>query len=88
MGPATRAGCGESCIKVNTPCRGCFGPVEGVLDAGARYLSALASLFKVGKDDDIKQIMETVVDPAGSFYRFTQPSSILGQRKAEKIKEV
>jgi F420-non-reducing hydrogenase small subunit len=81
LGPATRAGCGESCIKVNTPCRGCFGPPEGVQDGGARYLSALTSLFKVGKDDDIKQIMETVVDPAGTFYRFTQACSILGQKK-------
>jgi F420-non-reducing hydrogenase small subunit len=88
LGPATRAGCGESCIKVNTPCRGCFGPVEGVQDAGARYLSALASLFKVGKDDDIKQIMDTVVDPAGTFYRFTQASSILGAKTIEKSEEV
>jgi F420-non-reducing hydrogenase small subunit len=88
LGPATRAGCGESCIKVNTPCRGCFGPVEGVEDAGARYLSALASLFKVGKDDEIKQIMDTVVDPAGTFYRFTQASSLLGAKKIEKSEEV
>ena len=88
LGPATRAGCGQSCINVNTPCRGCFGPVEGVADAGARYLSALASLFKVGKDDDIKQIMDTVVDPAGTFYRFTQASSILGTKTIEKSKEV
>ena len=88
LGPATRAGCGESCIKVNTPCRGCFGPVEGVQDAGARYLSALASLFKVGKDDEIKQIMDTVVDPAGTFYRFTQASSLLGAKKLEKSEEV
>jgi F420-non-reducing hydrogenase small subunit len=88
MGPATRAGCGESCIKVNTPCRGCFGPVEGVQDAGARYLSALASLFKVGKDDDIKLIMDTVVDPAGTFYRFTQASSLLGAKKIVKNEEV
>jgi F420-non-reducing hydrogenase small subunit len=88
LGPATRAGCGESCIKVNTPCRGCFGPVEGVQDAGARYVSALASLFKVGKDDDIKQIMDTVVDPAGTFYRFTQATSLLGAKKIEKSEEV
>jgi F420-non-reducing hydrogenase small subunit len=29
MGPATRTGCGESCIKINMPCRGCFGPGRG-----------------------------------------------------------
>ncbi len=87
MGPATRSGCGETCIKVNTPCRGCFGPVDGVEDAGARYLSALASLFKVGKDDDVRRIMDTVADPAGTFYRFTQASSILGARRPAGAKE-
>ena len=88
MGPATRAGCGESCIRTNTPCRGCFGPVEGVQDSGARFISALASLFKVSKDDDIKQIMDGIADPAGTFYRFTQASSILGTKKIEKTEEV
>jgi F420-non-reducing hydrogenase small subunit len=87
LGSATRAGCGESCIKVNTPCRGCFGPVDGVEDAGAKFLSAFASLFKVGKDDDIKQIMDAVIDPAGTFYRFTQAVSVLGSKKIEKNKE-
>jgi hypothetical protein len=41
----------------------------------------------VGKDDDIKQIMDTVVDPAGTFYRFTQASSLLGAKKIEKSEE-
>lgn len=88
LGPATRGGCGESCINVNIPCRGCFGPVEGVGDAGAKYLSALASLLKAEKDEDIRKVVETVVDPAGYFYRFTQPSSTLGRKEAQKAREV
>jgi F420-non-reducing hydrogenase small subunit len=87
LGPATRAGCGETCIQINMPCRGCFGPVEGVSDAGAKFLSALASLLKVEKDEDIRQIVESIVDPAGYFYRFTQPSSTLGQRKKSRRSE-
>ncbi|OGP57970.1 MAG: oxidoreductase [Deltaproteobacteria bacterium RBG_13_52_11b] len=87
LGLATRAGCGETCIRTNMPCRGCFGPVEGVEDAGAKYLSAVASLLKVERDEDIKPIVDSIVDPAGCFYRFTQPSSILGKKKAEKVKE-
>lgn len=38
-GPATRDGCGESCMNINLPCRGCFGPVEGVEDSGAKLVS-------------------------------------------------
>ena len=80
MGPATRAGCGATCIEVNTPCRGCFGPVEGVDDAGAKALSAISSLLKAEQDEDVERVVDTLVDPAGYFYRFTQPSSILGTR--------
>ncbi len=47
MGIATRGGCGESCININMPCRGCFGPVEGVGDSGAKFISALAALLDV-----------------------------------------
>jgi len=42
----------------------------------------------VSKDDDIKQIMDGIADPAGTFYRFTQASSILGTKKIEKTEEV
>jgi len=45
LGPATRSGCGETCIRANMPCRGCFGPVDGVIDQGARALSAIASIL-------------------------------------------
>lgn len=79
LGPATRGGCGETCIKVNTPCRGCFGPVPGVEDGGSQYLSGLAALLKT------KELVEQIVDPAGYFYRFSQPTSILGAK--EKVRE-
>jgi len=80
MGPATRGGCEHSCINVNTPCRGCFGPIPGVSDGGARYLSALASMLKAETDEDVRQVIDSIDDPAGYFYRFSQPSSILGTK--------
>jgi F420-non-reducing hydrogenase small subunit len=87
LGPATRTGCGETCIRINTPCMGCFGPVPGVIDGGAKYLSALASLVKAGKDRDATVVRDSVDDPAGYFFRFTQPSSILGARMRKPVED-
>jgi F420-non-reducing hydrogenase small subunit len=77
MGPATRSGCGNTCVSTNTPCRGCFGPVSHACDSGAKFLSAIASLLQADSDDQVEQVVDTVVDPAGYFYRFTQAASIL-----------
>jgi len=81
MGPATRGGCGQRCIKANMPCRGCFGPPPGVIDQGAKMLSALASIYDVKDEAEIKQMVEEVVDPAGTFYRFGMSSSMLKRKR-------
>jgi len=80
LGPATRTGCGESCISINIPCRGCFGPVPSVVGSGPKFLSTLTSLLQVEKDEDIEEAIDSIDDPVGYLYRFTQPSSILGRR--------
>jgi F420-non-reducing hydrogenase small subunit len=82
LGPATRTGCGESCIEINIPCRGCFGPVEGVADAGAKYISALAAMLDVENEEQIAEVAKQVADLAGYLYRFTAPVSIL---KAKRV---
>ena len=81
MGPATRGGCGQRCINANMPCRGCFGPPAGVIDQGAKMLSALASIYDVKDEAGIKQMVEEVVDPAGTFYRFAMSSSMLKRKR-------
>jgi F420-non-reducing hydrogenase small subunit len=77
MGPATRSGCGNTCVSTNVPCRGCFGPVTHECDTGAKFLSAIASILKADSDEQVEKVVDTVVDPAGYFYRFTQAVSIL-----------
>lgn len=77
LGPATRDGCGEACMNINMPCRGCFGPVEGVVDSGAKFISALASILDAQSDDEITRIVDQVVDPVGYLYRFALPVSFL-----------
>lgn len=81
MGPATRGGCGQRCINANMPCRGCFGPPPGVIDQGAKMLSAIASIYDVKDEAEIKRMVEEVVDPAGTFYRFGMSSSILKRKR-------
>ena len=81
MGPATRGGCGQRCINANMPCRGCFGPPPGVIDQGAKMLSAIASIYDVKDEAEIKRMVEEVVDPAGTFYRFCMSSSMLKRKR-------
>lgn len=85
MGPATRGGCGALCPQAGMGCRGCYGPLEGVTDQGARMLAALASAVGVGAPEEeeqeiersISDVMDTLVDPAGTFYRFGMAHSLL-----------
>jgi F420-non-reducing hydrogenase small subunit len=86
LGPATRTGCGERCIEGNMPCRGCFGPTDQVYDQGAKFLSAFASILDTKDEKEIEKIVQTIVDPAGTFYRFSLPTSILRRKKLEAVK--
>jgi F420-non-reducing hydrogenase small subunit len=80
MGPATRSGCGELCVRGNMPCRGCFGPTSEALDPGTKMLSAIGSLLDAKTEEKARELASTLVDPLGTFYRFSLPSSILKQR--------
>ncbi len=80
MGPATRSGCGYRCIKGNAPCRGCYGPPDGVTDPGAKMMSAIASIIDEKDPEEISRVLEDVVDPAGLFYRFSLPVSLIRRK--------
>jgi F420-non-reducing hydrogenase small subunit len=82
LGPATRGGCGCRCIEGNAPCRGCYGPPPDVTDPGAKMMSAVATMIDANELKDIERIVSQIADPAGTFYRFSLPSSIL-RRKVE-----
>ena len=85
MGPATRSGCGALCPQVGMGCRGCYGPPPGVYDQGAKMLSAIASVIAAGEpsqpeeeiERDIQAVIDTIPDPAGTFYRFSMAHSLL-----------
>jgi F420-non-reducing hydrogenase small subunit len=89
MGPATRSGCGALCPQANMGCRGCYGPLEGVEDQGARMLAAIASVIDAGAPGEseeeierkINTAVDTLADPAGTFYRFSLAHSFLYRAK-------
>lgn len=77
LGPATRGGCKERCIRGNMPCRGCFGPTDNVRDQGTKFLSALSSIIDSDEEKELEKIAGSIPDPAGLFYRYSLSSSIL-----------
>ncbi len=83
MGPATRSGCDALCTRANMPCRGCYGPPPNVADQGAKMVSALASVIDAQDPQEIEGILDQIVDPIGTFYRFSLAHSIL--RRVEKL---
>lgn len=89
LGIATRSGCGALCPQVGMGCRGCYGPLDGVEDQGAKMLSAIASVISAGDpsmeeeqlEHEIQTVVNTIVDPAGTFYRFSMAHSLLYRAK-------
>jgi F420-non-reducing hydrogenase small subunit len=80
-GPATRAGCGLPCLSGNMPCRGCYGPPDGVVDQGAKLISAIGALVDTDEPEKLQEILDTIVDPAGLSYRFGLANSVLSELK-------
>jgi F420-non-reducing hydrogenase small subunit len=70
-------------------CRGCYGPLPGVEDQGAKMLSAIASVIGAGEagmeeaelEEKIGEVVDTIADPAGTFYRFSMAHSLLRRAK-------
>lgn len=80
LGPETRSGCGAACITGNMPCTGCLGPTSHVRDYGAKALSAFASTLDAREDAAIEEQVESIPDPAGTFYRYSLPASMIYRR--------
>ena len=81
LGPVTRGGCGERCIRANMPCRGCFGPLDNVIDMGAKVISFLAALIDSNEEEEIKKVIQSLPDIGGLAYRYGLGSSLLKGKK-------
>ena len=81
-GLATRQGCGALCPQAGAQCIGCYGPAEGVIDYGARLITAFASVIDANTPEEIDRILDGIPDPAGQVYRFNLARSLLRANKA------
>ena len=78
FGPMTQGDCGASCLQVNTPCRGCGGPLPGVEDYGAQAISSIGSILN---DENVTaQLIEKYPNLSKFFYRYSLPSGILPKK--------
>ena len=85
LGPATRAGCNARCLDANMPCTGCGGPTPNSLDQGAKMISSLAGILGVEgeegmTEEEVNKLIEDIVDPLGTFYKYTLPTSIINRK--------
>jgi F420-non-reducing hydrogenase small subunit len=83
LGPVTRSGCDAACIGANMPCTGCLGPTGRVKDYGGKALSAFASGLDLKEPGEISEALDGIVDPAGTFYRYSLPASLLFRRQGK-----
>ena len=84
MGPATRSGCGGLCVAAGVPCRGCYGPPPNSIDQGTKMISALASVVDSSDSEEIDRILDGIVDPIGTFYRFSMAKATLGRKRIDE----
>jgi len=76
-GVATRSGCGVRCPTSGIPCRGCYGPLPGVVDQGAKLASAVSSIVDSKDPEEIQAILAGLPDFISFAYRYGVASSLL-----------
>ena len=68
-GPITRAGCGGLCMKVNTPCSGCFGQTAWGVNQAERFADVVTKGFNVALSKE--ELLAQIKDKIGFSEKFT-----------------
>jgi F420-non-reducing hydrogenase small subunit len=80
MGPVTRGGCDTRCQLSGVGCRGCYGAPAGILDQGAKAISAIASIIEAKEEAEVQRIIDQIPDSLRSFNRFGIPASLITRK--------
>jgi len=68
-GPITRAGCGGLCLKVNTPCSGCYGQTKWDVDQAERFADIVTKTYNVALSKE--NLLAQMKDKIGFTEKFT-----------------
>ncbi|WP_202319843.1 NADH-quinone oxidoreductase subunit B family protein [Archaeoglobus neptunius] len=86
FGPATQGDCGASCPKVNTPCRGCGGPLPAVSDYGAKIVDMLSLLLDEKGVEELGSNYHTI---AKLIYLYSMASATIpGRVRKYHVREI
>jgi F420-non-reducing hydrogenase small subunit len=77
LGPVTRGSCNGACLDVNMPCRGCLGNTPDTRDTAAKMISVISQFSANMTEEAVTKLIDSVVDPVGTFYRFTYPKGLI-----------
>jgi F420-non-reducing hydrogenase small subunit len=60
--------------------------MSSVAEQGAKSLSMIASILGIDEEEnmsdaDVAKLIDGIADPAGTVYRFSLPSSLLGRKR-------
>jgi F420-non-reducing hydrogenase small subunit len=63
-----------------------MGPIPGVIDQGAKMISAIGSILKVDEEKnlseaDYEKLIDKIKDPVGTFYMYGLAASIINRRQ-------
>ncbi|MHA1129751.1 MAG: hypothetical protein ACTSQI_12080 [Candidatus Helarchaeota archaeon] len=70
LGFLTNAGCGAQCPNANSPCIGCYGPMQEIVDDPDKYVARIQAILG---DRSVDDLINTMVDPVGVFYKASYP---------------
>ncbi len=82
-GSATRSGCQARCPQANAPCTGCYGPAVQGIEQGARMLTGIASVVVGKTHEEAAAVMDGIVDPLGTFYRYSLAHSLMHRARPQ-----
>lgn len=80
LGFVTRGGCDTRCQRSGVGCRGCYGPPPGVIDQGAKAISALGSIIDANNEEETEKIISQIPDLLRSVNRFGIAGSLLRRK--------